>query len=85
MPRSSTPPQPSPSASTTPTARPRSREIAAHVAAAGGTVRTLSTVRRWTDAAAGPLVEIELEVEGLTQEQVTGHPRSDCRTFAAAA
>ena len=47
-------------------------QIAEHVAAAGGTVRTLSTVRRWTDAAAGPLVEIELEVEGLTQLQVTG-------------
>jgi energy-converting hydrogenase B subunit Q len=32
-------------------------EIAAQVAAAGGTVRTLSTVRRWTDAEAGPLIE----------------------------
>jgi energy-converting hydrogenase B subunit Q len=46
-------------------------EIAAHVAAAGGTVRTLSTVRRWTDAEAGPLVEIELEIEGLLDERVT--------------
>ncbi len=46
-------------------------EIASHVAAAGGTVRTLSTVRRWTDAEAGPLVEIELEVEGLPDERVT--------------
>jgi energy-converting hydrogenase B subunit Q len=45
--------------------------IAAHVAAAGGTVRTLSTVRRWTDAEAGALVEIELEVEGVDQERVT--------------
>jgi energy-converting hydrogenase B subunit Q len=47
-------------------------EIAGQVAAAGGTVRTLSTVRRWTDAEAGPLVEIELEVEGLTEQAVTG-------------
>ncbi|MGA3057616.1 MAG: DUF5612 domain-containing protein [Candidatus Limnocylindrales bacterium] len=47
-------------------------EIAAQVAAAGGTVRTLSTVRRWIDAQAGPLVEVELEVEGLTELQVTG-------------
>ncbi|MGZ6268397.1 MAG: hypothetical protein ACXWNR_07565, partial [Candidatus Limnocylindrales bacterium] len=39
-------------------------EIAAQVAAAGGTVRTLSTVRRWIDAQAGPLIEVELEVEG---------------------
>jgi energy-converting hydrogenase B subunit Q len=46
-------------------------EIANHVAAAGGTVRTLSTVRRWTDEAAGALVEIELEVEGLAGERVT--------------
>lgn len=47
-------------------------EIAERVAAAGGTVRTLSTVRRWTHPEAGPLVEIELEVEGLAQDQVTG-------------
>jgi energy-converting hydrogenase B subunit Q len=47
-------------------------QIAAQVAAAGGTVRTLSTVRRWEEAEAGPLVEIELEVEGLTEEEVTG-------------
>jgi energy-converting hydrogenase B subunit Q len=46
-------------------------EIATQVAAAGGTVRTLSTVRRWTDAEAGPLVEIELEVEGLPDERLT--------------
>ena len=45
--------------------------IAGQVAAAGGTVRTLSTVRRWTDAEAGPLVEIELEVEGVPEERVT--------------
>jgi energy-converting hydrogenase B subunit Q len=44
--------------------------IAAHVAAAGGTVRTLSTVRRWTDPDAGPLVEIEIEIEGLSAERV---------------
>jgi energy-converting hydrogenase B subunit Q len=47
-------------------------EIAAQVAAAGGTVRTLSTVRRWTDAQAGPLIEVELEVEGLTEPEVSG-------------
>jgi energy-converting hydrogenase B subunit Q len=46
--------------------------IATQVAAAGGTVRTLSTVRRWIDAQAGPLIEVELEVEGLTEAQVTG-------------
>ena len=45
-------------------------EIAARVAAAGGTVRTLSTVRRWTDPEAGSLVEIELEVEGLPDDRV---------------
>jgi energy-converting hydrogenase B subunit Q len=46
-------------------------EIATHVAAAGGTVRTLSTVRRWTDGEAGALVEIELEVEGLPDDRVS--------------
>ena len=46
-------------------------EIAARVATAGGTVRTLSTMRRWTDPDAGTLVEIELEVESLTENQVT--------------
>jgi len=46
-------------------------EIAAKVAATGGTVRTLSTVRRWTEVEAGPLVEIELEVEGVAEERVT--------------
>jgi len=45
--------------------------IAAGVAAAGGTVRTLSTVRRWTDESAGPLVEIELEVEGLDEARLS--------------
>ncbi|MGZ6315549.1 MAG: DUF5612 domain-containing protein, partial [Candidatus Limnocylindrales bacterium] len=47
-------------------------EIAAQVAAAGGTVRTLSTVRRWAEIEVGPLVEVELEVEGLTEQEVTG-------------
>jgi len=47
-------------------------EIVAKVAEHGGTMRTLSTVRRWTDEAGSSLVEVELEVEGLTQEQVTG-------------
>jgi energy-converting hydrogenase B subunit Q len=47
-------------------------EIAAQVAAAGGIVRTLSTVRRWNEDEVGPLVEIELEVEGLTEQEVTG-------------
>jgi energy-converting hydrogenase B subunit Q len=44
--------------------------IASRVAAAGGTVRTLSTVRRWTDSEAGAMVEVELETEGLTERQV---------------
>jgi energy-converting hydrogenase B subunit Q len=44
--------------------------IIASVAAAGGTLRTLSTVRRWDDAGKA-LVEVELEVEGLAQELVT--------------
>jgi energy-converting hydrogenase B subunit Q len=47
-------------------------EVAGEVAAAGGSVRTLSTVRRWTDPEAGPLVEIEMEIEGLTEQEVTG-------------
>jgi energy-converting hydrogenase B subunit Q len=47
-------------------------EIVARVAASGGTLRTLSTVRRWTDDAGSALVEVELEVEGLPEEQVTG-------------
>jgi len=45
-------------------------EIASHIAAAGGTVRTLSTVRRWIDPDAGPLVEIEIEIENLPEERV---------------
>ncbi len=45
-------------------------EIASHVARAGGTVRTVSTVRRWTEDGVGPLVEIELEVEGIGREAV---------------
>jgi energy-converting hydrogenase B subunit Q len=44
--------------------------IAARVSAAGGTVRTLSTVRRWTDPEVGSMVEVELEAEGLTDDQV---------------
>ncbi len=47
-------------------------EIIAQVAANGGTLRTLSTVRRWTDESDGAMVEVELEVEGLAEEQVTG-------------
>jgi energy-converting hydrogenase B subunit Q len=43
--------------------------IAARVAAAGGRIRTLSTVRRVAASgpAATPLVEIEIEVEGLAE------------------
>jgi len=47
-------------------------EIVSHVASAGGTVRTFSTVRRWADAGQEPLVEVELEIEGLSEPQVTG-------------
>ncbi|HEX7498624.1 MAG TPA: DUF5612 domain-containing protein [Candidatus Limnocylindrales bacterium] len=47
-------------------------EIIAQVAAHGGTLRTLSTVRRWTDESAGSMAEVELEVEGLAEEQVIG-------------
>ena len=39
--------------------------IAAHIAAAGGTVRTLSTVRRVPDDP--PLAELEVEVEGIDE------------------
>ena len=53
--------------------RPRAiQEIVAHVADNGGTLRTLSTVRRWQDDSGRALVEIELEVEGLSEEAVTG-------------
>lgn len=47
-------------------------QIVAQVAKSGGTLRTLSTVRRWKDEAGDSLVEVELEVEGLTKEQVIG-------------
>jgi energy-converting hydrogenase B subunit Q len=47
-------------------------EIVARVAGSGGTLRTLSTVRRWKDEAGASLVEVELEVEGLTEAQVVG-------------
>jgi energy-converting hydrogenase B subunit Q len=46
-------------------------EIMAAIAAAGGTLRTLSTVRRWSDEAGVALVEVELEVSGLSQTDVT--------------
>jgi energy-converting hydrogenase B subunit Q len=46
-------------------------EIVALVAQNGGSLRTLSTVRRWQDESAGALVEVELEVEGLTEAQLT--------------
>jgi len=42
---------------------------------AAATLRTLSTVRRWRDDSAGPMVEVEVEVEGLSESRVTGHPR----------
>ncbi|HEV8545590.1 MAG TPA: DUF5612 domain-containing protein [Candidatus Limnocylindrales bacterium] len=43
--------------------------IATRIAAAGGRIRTLSTVRRVaaSEPAASPVVEIEIEVEGLTE------------------
>jgi energy-converting hydrogenase B subunit Q len=46
--------------------------VVAQVASLGGTVRTLSTVRRWQDQAGEALVEVELEVEGLAETQLTG-------------
>ena len=46
-------------------------DISARVSQAGGTVRTLSTVRRWTEADGSHLVEVELEVEGLAEDKVT--------------
>lgn len=44
--------------------------IAAAIAGAGGRLRTMSTVRRIAAADAGkePIAEVELEVEGLTEE-----------------
>ena len=47
-------------------------DISTHVAGAGGTVRTLSTVRRWTEPEGAQLVEVELEVEGLAEDKVIG-------------
>jgi energy-converting hydrogenase B subunit Q len=47
-------------------------EIVAKVSENGGTLRTLSTVRRWQDDSGSELVEIELEVAGLSEELVTG-------------
>ena len=47
-------------------------EMAARVSEAGGTLRTLSTVRRWNDEAGSAMVEVEFEVEGLPDDQVTG-------------
>jgi energy-converting hydrogenase B subunit Q len=44
----------------------------AMVAEAGGTLRTMSTVRRWKDEADSSLVEVELEVEGLEEARVIG-------------
>ncbi len=44
--------------------------ILALLAAAGGTVRTMSTVRRLADAPGGPAVETEIEVEGLAEDGV---------------
>ena len=48
--------------------------ILAVVAAAGGTVRTMSTVRRIDPDAGGgaPAVETEVEIEGLSEEAVDG-------------
>jgi energy-converting hydrogenase B subunit Q len=45
-------------------------EILASVAEAGGTLRTLSTVRRWQDDGGAHLIEVELEVEGLAEPDV---------------
>ena len=45
-------------------------EILEGVAAAGGTLRTLSTVRRWHSEAGEAMVEVELEVVGLGEPQV---------------
>ena len=46
-------------------------EIVTQISENGGTLRTLSTVRRWKDESDSALVEVEVEVEGLTQDQVT--------------
>jgi len=42
--------------------------VAAAVAATGGTLRALSTVRRTEDPAGRPIVEVEVEAEGATEE-----------------
>ena len=47
-------------------------EIVARLAEDGGTIRTFSTVRRWNDDSGSSMVEVELEVEGLTEIQVLG-------------
>jgi energy-converting hydrogenase B subunit Q len=44
--------------------------ILALLAAAGGTIRTMSTVRRLVDGPGGPAVETEIEVEGLSDDAV---------------
>ena len=59
--------------------------ILAVVAAAGGTVRTMSTVRRLpADAVGSPAAETEIEIEGLDEEGVdatmAGAPRSASAT-----
>jgi energy-converting hydrogenase B subunit Q len=46
-------------------------EIIAAIAAAGGTLRTLSTVRRWRDETDEALVEVEVEIGGLSETEVT--------------
>ena len=46
-------------------------EIIAKISENGGTLRTLSTVRRWKDESDVALVEVEVEVEGLTEDQVS--------------
>ena len=51
--------------------RPRAlAQIVAQLAEDGGTIRTFSTVRRWKDDSGGSMVEVELEVEGLSEIQV---------------
>jgi energy-converting hydrogenase B subunit Q len=45
-------------------------EIISAVAASGGTLRTLSTVRHWKGEAGEPMVEAELEVVGLAETDV---------------
>ena len=73
-------------------ARPRRRPdvipaLIARVAAAGGTLRNLSTVRRHRAgrAADRPGVEIEVEVEGLAEDALTPRSSATCRDCAARA